>query len=385
MYVLMVPSWYENNTQPTLGSFFREQAEGLVRKGVKVVIAYPGFNGLKTFGKNNIKRCKYEKNGVYIYRFDTYNYLFDKLPYDVKQRYFKKKLFSLYKEILIDHGKPDIIQAHSAILAGYGCTELGKTYDIPVVITEHSSAFLQNNFKKDTLKLIKKSLKNSDLILAVSNGLKKYIKEYTNKNIDVIPNMVDTDIFIPKLSKCNNKKFKFITVCYLNDNKGLDILIKAFAEKFNNNDNVELAIGGDGLLLDSLKELSICLGVRDKVKFLGALKRNEVVQEMNNSHCFVLPSRYETFGVVLIEALSCGLPLISTKTSGPSEIINEKNGILVEVDNVKELANAMYDVYINYSRYIKNDIRKECVEKYSVNIILDKLIDNYTAVLRKDE
>lgn len=384
MHVLVIPSWYENETTPTLGSFFREQAEGLAKNGVKVTIAYPGFNSLKTFGKNSNGLNKYIKNNICVYRYDTYNYLFDKFPIDIKSRLFKKKLFSLYKRIEEERGKPDIIHIHSAILAGYGGVCLGKKYDIPVVITEHSSAFLQHKFKKDNIKLIRYSFDNSDCLVAVSNGLKENMLRYiSNTKVEVIPNIIDVNKFNILNYEKHNGRFTFITVCYLNNNKGLDTLLNAFSQAYKGNPKVELVICGDGNEKKKLINLTNKLGIQQQVKFLGAVTREEVNVEMNKANCFVLPSRFETFGVVLIEALACGLPVISTKTCGPKDIVNDSNGILVDIDNVTQLANAMVKIRKCGEKYSREYLRENCEKKYSEPIVIRNIKMLFEEVIEK--
>jgi L-malate glycosyltransferase len=380
MYVLVVPSWYENKTNNTLGSFFREHAEGLVKKKIKTVVAYPGFNGIRTIGRNNIGKKKYIKNGVYTYRYDSYNLFYDYFPIDIKIRLFKKKLFTLYKEIEKEHGKPDIIHAHSSILAGYAAKELGKQCGIPVVITEHSSAFLQNNFKKDSIKLIGNALDNCSSIIAVSNGLKEKMMRYTIKDIDVIPNMVSTSNFNIKKEK-KSDKFSFLIVCYLSSNKGVDILIESFANAFKGNNLVELRIGGDGREKQNLEEIVKRLGITKQVKFMGSLNREQVAETMNKSDCFVLPSRFETFGVVLIEALASGLPVISTKMCGPLDIVNDLNGLLIDIDDKEQLSSAMIQIYNEHTKYNPHEIRNECIERYSEDVVLNKIINKYKFLL----
>lgn len=383
MKILIIPSWYECNTNPTLGSFFREQAECLARKDIEVIIAYPGFNGLKTLGKNNVGINSYTKNGVKVYRYDTSNYLYDRMPIDIKSRLFKRKLFKLYKIIQKECGKPDIIHAHSSTLAGYGSVELGNKYNIPVIITEHSSSFLHHKLKKDNKKLIRKSLDSCQKIITVSKGLEVNILKYTtNENISVIPNIIDINKF--KINSVKREgKFTFLVVCYLNKNKGVDILIKAFTKAFKNNPKYKLVIGGDGNEKNNLIELVSSLEINNQVDFLGPLSREKVEIEMNKANCFVLPSRYETFGVVLIEALACGLPLISTKTCGPMDIVNDSNGILVGIDNIQELSEAMIYMSKNYNIFNKQMLRNDCINKYSEENIINKIIFEYNKILQK--
>ena len=105
-----------------------------------------------------------------------------------------------------------------------------------------------------------------------------------------------------------------------------------------------------------------------------------VLQALQNSDAFVLSSEYETFGVVLIEAMSCGLPVISTKCGGPeSIIINDKLGLLVEKNNVNALSNGMNDI-LN-KKYDSQDIREYVIGSFSQIAIANKLKVVYKEII----
>lgn len=383
MHVLIIPSWYQNKTNTTLGSFFKEQSEALAKKGVKVTVAYPGFNGLKTFGKNQYGKSFEIVDDIPTYRYDSYNLLFDKLPFNLKQFIFNRKLNLIYKKILSEQGAPDIIHAHSALLAGNGAVKLGERFNIPTIVTEHSSAFLIGDIKITNKKSIKYSFQNANKVIAVSNGLKKEIFKFSGrKDIVVVPNIVDCDKFTQSYNN-KNEKFTFLTVCYLSQNKGIDILIKAFYKAFFKS-NVNLRIVGDGNEKNNLEELVKKLGLGEQVFFTGYASRETVVEEMNGCDAFVLPSRYETFGVVLIEALSCGKPVISTKTAGPIDIIDDQNGILTNIGDIDGLSQAMVSIIDNYKNYNGEEIRKNCIEKYSEDKIITKIINIYEEIITNE-
>jgi glycosyltransferase involved in cell wall biosynthesis len=377
MHILIIPSWYGTNESPTLGSFFREQAIALKEQGHTVSLAYTDiYNKLRDKYKG-IKYCN--DCGVNVYRIAKY-----KVPrsgFKIYNYVFYKGIHEIYKIISKEIGNVDIIHCHSAILSAYSGMKMSFKYDIPYVITEHYTGFARGLINGDKVSLVKKVFDNANSIISVSNSLKNDIKKYTsNKNIKVIPNMIDTSRFIIG-GENDVDKFAFLAVCYLTYKKGIDILIKAFAIAFKDNNNVILRIGGDGEELDNLRKLSIELGVDEKIFFLGALSRDEVSEAMKKCDVFALPSRFETFGVVLIEALACGKPVISTRGEGPDDIIEEYNGMLVEKENVNELADAMKFIYTNKDKYNPIEIRKDCIERFSTQSVSKKIIDLYKEVL----
>lgn len=105
--------------------------------------------------------------------------------------------------------------------------------------------------------------------------------------------------------------------------------------------------------------------MNDRVLLKGRLGRHDIAKYMQESDCFVLASRAETFGVVYIEAMATGLPVIATKCGGPEGFINEENGILIEKDNLEKLIQAMKLMYKENNNYNKKEISKDTYNKFS--------------------
>ncbi|EHK2442091.1 glycosyltransferase [Clostridium perfringens] len=387
MHILIIPSWYSLDESKTSGSFFREQAIALKKSGHKVTIIYPEVLTLREY-----KKLKYNKKEKFNYINDlginTYSLTTYKVPrsrivgYNYK---FKKSMMKLYEIVIKKHGKPDIIHAHSMIWAGYNSMKLSKVTQIPLVITEHSSILSDNILTKYEKSLVKKGLNYANQVITVSNSLKDDLSPYINKNrIKVIPNVVNSNLFNRKGNKYikeHNECFRFITISYLRKIKRVDLIIKAFAQKFRN-EKFELFIGGDGIIIDDLKELCNKLKIENQVTFLGNLSREDVKNYIDNSDVFVLSSDYETFGVVLIEALACGKPVISTMCGGPNDIVNYKNGILVPKNNQEELSNAMESIFKNYKKYVSNNIIEDCYNRFSEEVFIEEINKIYMKVLK---
>jgi glycosyltransferase involved in cell wall biosynthesis len=295
---------------------------------------------------------------------------------------FYKGLETLYKRIIEDVGPIDIIHCHSSILSGYSAMKISEKYDIPYIITEHYTGFARGLINNNKECVIKRVFDKSEAVIAVSNSLKNDIKDYCkHKEILVIPNMVDTSVFSVNVKR-DSDEFTFLSVCYLTHKKGIDILLKAFSIAFKDKDNVKLEIGGDGEESNNLKILSKNLGLENKVNFLGNLTRDEVVKVIQNCDAFVLPSRFETFGVVFIEALACGKPIIATRGEGPNDIVNEFNGILVEKENIDDLVDAMKSLYNNHYKYNASKIMHDCEKRFSEESVSKMIIEVYERILK---
>ena len=144
-----------------------------------------------------------------------------------------------------------------------------------------------------------------------------------------------------------------------------------------------MLIVGEGTEMSRLREQTAQLGISDSVRFVGRKTKSEIIELMHESHAFVLSSRAETFGVVCIEALSQGLPNIATICGGPEEFINENNGVLIPIDDVDAMSEAMIDMYTNYSKYEKNSIVEECERKFAPQVIAQQLTGIFESVIKQ--
>lgn len=381
MHVMFIPSWYDNDRNKVHGSFFREQATKLQESGIRVTVAYNEIWPLTLIGKIKEKSGLYFniEKGLRTYRYKNYNFI-PKNP--LMFNIFDKRMEKLYKEVVKKEGKVDIIHAQSSLWGGISASYIAKKYNIPLVITEHSSINRGKYVRESYYKRIVDSYKSADAIIAVGNGLKNEIKELTNRrDIKVIGNLVDLSLFDIRDIKDNKDEFIFFSLAFLEGEKGFDTLIKSFSRKFKSK-KVRLIIGGDGSQREWLENIVKSENIESQVTFTGALSREEVSKYMNKCDAFVLASRYETFGVVYIEALASGKPVIGTFNGGAEDIINENVGILTEIDNVDKLSAAMEYIEKNYEKYNKERLRKYCTDKFSSNVIINKIINVYKEVIK---
>ena len=380
MHIMFIPSWYSNVRNKVHGSFFKEQALELQKAGVKVTVAYNEVWPLTMLGKiHEEKGLNYNiEDGLKTYRYKNYNYI-PKNPLMFKV--FNKRMEKLYKEIVKKEGAIDIIHAQSSLWGGISAAYIAEKYNIPLVITEHSSVERGPYVKKSYIPFICDSYKKAQKVITVGNGLKNEIESLSGRqDIEVIGNLVDLSKFTIK-KRIKNEKFIFFSLAFLEGEKGFDTLIKSFAKKFKDKEAV-LYIGGDGSQRSWLEALTVENGVKDQIIFLGALSRDDVSKWMNKCDCFVLPSRYETFGVVYIEALASGRPVIGALNGGAEDIINNLNGYLIPIDDIDILAEKMIEVYDNIESYDEEEIRIDCLKRFSPKVIVNKIISVYKEVLK---
>lgn len=382
MNVLIVPSWYEARPGAQLGSFFREQALALKRAGCNVLVADATFQSMKSLkGEILFSIQKKDDEGLMTYSYFIPSFGFMRFP-RIAASVYAKNLERLILSIIEDGHKVDVIHAHSFFCAGVAATRLGKKYGIPVVVTEHSSAIISKKLDEQKTNLLKETVEKCDKFICVGNGLKETVIEYTQtaKDIIVIPNMVDK-IFNYKEVK-DSDTFYFVSIGNLIQRKRFDLTIQAFAQSFRDNHNVMLTIIGDGPLKEKLKNLAKEQGVESQVIFTGRMDRNSVAQELQCANVFVLASDYETFGVVYIEAMACGNPVIGTRNGGANDIINGDCGILVDTNNVNQLTNAMKQIYSTYKSYNKKNIATQCDKQYGEKAISTQIKDVYRNIVK---
>lgn len=380
MHIMVIPSWYSSSRNKIHGSFFKEQFKALENNDEKITVAYNEIWPITMIGKIHEKRginFNIEDN-LRTYRYKDYNYL-PKTPLMFKL--FNRRMDKLYQEIVKKEGKVDIIHAHSAFWGGIAASYVSKKYNIPLVLTEHSSLKHAKYTKESYKKYIFEAYENADYLIAVGNGLKKELQEYVDRPIEVINNMVDLKLFyidknIKDKDKDKNSKisdeFKFFSCAFLEDGKGMECLITAFTEAFRN-EKVTLRIGGDGSIKLSLQKLIEELNMENQIKLLGALSRKEVSKEMRVCDTFALASEHETFGVVYIEALACGKPVIGADNGGAEDIIREDNGIIAKKKSVEDLTKALKKMKENYEIYDKYKIREKTIFSYSEKVLVEKL------------
>jgi len=385
LHVLILPSWYPTHDCPIRGVFFRQQALALYKTGIKVGIIYPHFRGLRelsfsAFADNHFQTNVIIDKGIPTYYYHGWNVPRLRLE-PLLWKWQSKKLFNLYTA---KYGTPDLIHAHSILWGGVSALEIAQSENIPYMITEHASNYVQDIVYSWQKPYIRKAINNAAVVLAVSKTLADKLMKYSDgKRIEVLPNMVDTGFFVFPPVPRKVSPFRFLSVARLKPKKGIDLLIKAFARAFSQENDVFLDIGGDGEQRAELESLVKNLGLNDRVSFLGELSLEQVRDAMWHANAFVLPSYVETFGVVLIEAMATGLPVIATACGGPEEIIKPDIGILVKAGNVIEMSLALKNVYEHRFEFRKKElaIRNYIVDNYSDGVIVERLLEYYNQVL----
>jgi glycosyltransferase involved in cell wall biosynthesis len=217
---------------------------------------------------------------------------------------------------------------------------------------------------------------HSACLVLVSESLRKGIVALVpaaSRRIRVIPNMIREDQFIPPSVPRKTDPFVFLWAGRLEHVKGVDLLLEAVKKLSGLTDRqFSVRLAGKGPLRSDLEKQAAALEVDHRVSFLGRLSREEMLEEFQGTNCFVLPSRYEAFGVVLIEAMATGLPVIATRSGGPDSIVTEENGLLIEREDAVELAEAMLHMMDHANEYPAGLIRSRTLERYGDASVMEQ-------------
>lgn len=384
MHILIIPSWYPTHPGDIGGSFFREQALAVHKQGCKVGVIYLQLRSLRD--ARSVFTGPYgleisEDEGLHTYCQHGVQW-FPKLR-RLQAQHFVRTGLRLFKAYIKDHGLPDIIHVHSLLYAGSVAAEIRRRCGIPYVVTEHSSGFARNRYTPSQLRQAAVAAKTASRCFAVSEAFCQLMANALStsaKDWHYLPNPVNHRFLEAPFRTKQENRFIFLHISLLDPNKAVDYLIHSFAKAYAGFAQVELRIGGDGQMRKDLEQLVKKLGISNQVRFLGKLSREIVLKEMQRSDAFVLSSRYETFGVVVVEALALGKPVIATRCGGPESIVGDGDGILVPIEDVDGLAHAMGSLRANYGRYNPDAIRASCAARYSERAVVDRLIAEYRAV-----
>ena len=277
----------------------------------------------------------------------------------------------------------DIIHAHGSILSGTLSLLLSKKLRIPFIITEHQGPFSMtsdNLWKKLWTSFI---MQKANAVLTVSNHLKQEILDtpIKPKHIIVTYNPVDTELFRLR----ENKSYKNILFVGRLDNfKGALRCVVAFEMLYKQLPGWTFTIIGDG---EDYKPIESFIEahphLKNQIILKGQLAKSEIALEMQNSSFLVFPSKHESFGLVIAEALSSGLPVIVGDKTAPQEFVDKENGLLVPAYDLIALSKSIQLMTESFPQYNSLAIRTKIVENFGFKSFEKKLVNIYLSTINK--
>ena len=287
----------------------------------------------------------------------------------------------------INNFKPDIIHTQHIWIWSSIVTE----YNIPTIITSHGSDMMGYDIDNSFYKYCIKAINGCNKIVTISNKNNQIVldrfPEAKNKSI-TLKNGYDPKVFylknfdrekILKSYKINKEYNKIVLFAgRLTENKGIDILLKA-AKRYENGEFLTIIAGGGGLLKELKKQVKE-LELKDVV-FVGDQTQRKLNKLYNIADVLAVPSRVEGFGLVAIEALACGTPVVATNQGGMTDFINDKVGALVNVDDDIMLEKEITNILYNKKTFNRLELANYAKENYSQQVVINNLIKVYKDVI----
>ena len=278
--------------------------------------------------------------------------------------------FVFFKSLgLIKKEKIDVLHCQGFLSSVLGFL-LSKLTGVPYIVTVQRLERKGNPFKETIYR-------GASYCIGASRAIKGYFEALRAKNIEVIPNGIELGRFNGLDRQASRQKlelgneFVVMTVARLESVKGIEYLIRAInklREASPQPTNIKVIIIGDGSERKNLESLSIKLGLAEKIKFLGQIPNEKIPEYLVGADCFALSSLREGFGIVLLEAMAAGLPVIGTNVGGIKDIIEDgKTGILVEPQNPQAIAEAISKIYSG-QKFIKPNLEKYNWENISQQV-----------------
>lgn len=378
MRIFLIARGYPSQKDPQWGCFEKDQAEALRKAGHEVVVLSVDTRFRWYYRPLGITHRVI--NGIHIYDYFLIpgaitGLLGKRVNMRVKNMQFRR----LFKHVSCIHGLPDVLYAQFLVVINLALP-IHLQYNIPLVGVEHWSEMGKEIVKPEVIELAKKTYPHVNQLITVSESLKNNIKKWVGTDAVVVHNVIGKEFtFQPN---ADPHPLTFVTIGSLIHRKGFDLLIEAL-HRVNRQlpEGWQCNIIGGGEKQAELQQQIDQAQLQEHIHLVGQKNKQEIVQLLQQSDVFVLPSRGENFSVAVLEALACGLPVIASICGGIRECIEEHNGLLFPVDDTEALANAILHMATHLSNYDCQAIAADCQARFSPEVIARKLTDIFDKVL----
>jgi glycosyltransferase involved in cell wall biosynthesis len=271
---------------------------------------------------------------------------------------------------------PIITTVHTPMLTDYRQVEIKSIYSL---LSKISARFI-------SYPLEKKLIQSSDVITTVTKSVAQELKEFyfDSKSINVVENGVDEKIFYPKKEK-SEKNIKYaMFVGRIDREKGLFDLVECGRYICKERPELYFIIAGKGRDLNKLIKKIKNAGLQDRFIFLGQVNKDNLVKLYQNATLFILPSYHEGLPSVVLEAMSCSLPVIVTDVRGNRDLITQgENGIIIPPKEPKKIAEAINMLLGDKKlrQYLGENARNTIIKNYTWDIIANKMLNYYESLI----
>lgn len=366
--ILFLTSSYPSAQNPNAGIFVKYQCEALRKQYETLLITF---------------QVDYQRMGFFHYRIKKGNHVND-IHLLIRRSFLffnQVQIFFILFYETIKRGKkfsPDIIHANISYPGAFWAFLVSVFLKRPYLVSEHTK--LTNNYRSSIHKwLTNFGLRRAAEIITVGRKHNEDFIQCLNRTPSIIPNIVN----LKKFTLINRETRSPVQIGFVGNMetpvKGTDILLQALAQL---KIDYQIQIAGKGKLLPAYKKLAGTLGIESKCVFCGFLPHSEVKLFLEKIDFIVCASRYETFGLLLAEAIACGIPAVATKCGGPEDFIDDSNGLLVPPENTTALAEAIEKMASTFKQYDKASMREKIIRQFSEECFLQKIKPLYDSVLK---
>lgn len=373
--ILIIPSWYPNEKDPLWGNYFIKQSEALSEYcDVSMLHIYrAGLKELHKYRKE--KRTDGYDDRKYCFKFYKKTILnFKSLSVDFSYKRYAKEAYKAYKKLEKIIGRVDVILVESALPGGLAAKYISDKEAIPYVVHAHSEGILTNPAYEKYTDII---VKDADDYMAVNSSIRSLVEKKRGKKCHLVPNFIDCNKFKNKSVKKDKDSFTLVSVSNFYKVKAIDVLLHAFNIVVNQKGqkNLKLKIVGTGEYKDFYESICKSLNLVNNVEFVGYVDNDELPDLLSRCNALCVSSTFETFCIPIVEALSSGIPVITTDCVGPLEIVNKDNSIVTPINDVNAYADAIIEMIDNYDKYDSKKISEYAFNKYDKSVICNKIID----------
>ncbi len=353
------------------GSPVNLEINGLLARGYKVSV----FSLSPDIEANNLFEYHEENLSLYIG------------PFRKRARHRCLDFFKIERNFLknkINEVSPDVVHAHWQYEWAWG----SLSSNIPCLVTCHDDPLkilrLNTNLYRFIRFLMAKIVyRKGNYFTTVSPETAKGITKHSKTSIKIIPNFVTKDYFDLYKVRDINQTIKIVMINNsFNSSKNVKIGIKAFAE-FKKTKKAELHLFGNDHEKGGVANVwSNKKGISDQVYFRGAFSPSKLMEVLSDCHILLHTSKEESFGMVLIESMAMGIPVVAgNRSGGVPWVLSKGGGVLVDINNVNYIVRGIEEIVKNYDNFSK-EASLVTIERFSEDVVIDAYLEEIYKLIK---